>query len=82
MRAQLLVRIDPDLKARLARAARGEGKTTSEVVRELVEGYVRERDPAGQLEALWDRIGRRLRENGYGPADVDRFVAEARRREP
>ena len=78
MGTQLLVRIEPELKARLIRIARSEGKSASQVVRELVEGYVRSRDPARYLEGLWDRIGGQLRQNGFGPGDVERIVRRVR----
>ena len=79
MSTQMMVRIDPELKARLGRLAQSEGKNASEVVRELVEGYVRDRDPAAYLEGLWDRIGDQLTETGLGAGDVDRVVSEVRK---
>ncbi len=78
MGTQLLVRIEPDLKARFVRIARSEGKSASQVVRELVEGYVRSRDPARYLEGLWDRIGGQLRQGGFGPEDVDAIIRRVR----
>lgn len=41
---QILIRIDPALKEQLVRVAKMEGKTSSEVVRSLIEEYLKQRD--------------------------------------
>ncbi|HPW18898.1 MAG TPA: ribbon-helix-helix protein, CopG family [Candidatus Aminicenantes bacterium] len=79
MSDQLLIRIDPDLKARLERLSRAEGKTTSHMVRELIKDYVRDRDVAGYIDGLWERIGRKLGERGAKPADVAKAVEDVRK---
>lgn len=80
MEKQLLIRIDNDLKERLERLARSEGKTTSEMVRELISEYVRERDISAYIDELWNRVGDKLRKKGAGLADVNRAVAESRKK--
>lgn len=79
MSDQLLIRIDPDLKASLERLSRAEGKTTSHTVRELIRDYVRDRDVAGYIDGLWERIGRKLGERGAKPADVVKAVDDVRK---
>ena len=46
---QMIIRIDRETKQKLARLAKMGGKSSSEVVRELVERYIRERDMSGYL---------------------------------
>lgn len=80
MATQLLIRLDDDLKSRLSRLARTEGKTTSQMVRELIRGYIKERDIASYIDGLWDRIGSKLAARGVGPADVSKAVSAARKK--
>ena len=42
MASQMIIRIEPELKDKVSRAAKAEGKTTSEVVRSLIEGWCQE----------------------------------------
>ena len=78
MGTQIMVRMDPVLKAELGRLAQVEGKTSSQVVRELIEGYVHDRDPRSFLEDLWSRIGERMAAEGHGAGDVEGVVAAVR----
>jgi len=57
MTTQMIVRIDPDLKAKVNNFAKVEGKSVSEVVRELLEEYVKTRDIDSYIDNLWERIG-------------------------
>jgi predicted transcriptional regulator len=83
MSDHMLIRIDADLKARLARLARAEGKTTSRMVRELIRNYVKERDIGAYVDGLWDRIGAKLKASGRGrgirPADIEKAIADTRK---
>jgi predicted transcriptional regulator len=76
--AQLTVRIDDDLKDHLQALARREGKSTSDVVRGLVQRYVRDRDRGTALKALWDRMHQNAEEVGAAPEDVDRAIQAVR----
>ena len=78
MTSQLLVRLDPELKARMQKLARAEGKNASQVVRELVEEYVTERDMAGAIDRLWDRIGVNLRSRGVEAEDIAGTITDVR----
>ena len=79
MTNQMIIRIDSEIKNRLSKLARVEGKTTSQMVRELVRAYVKERDIAAYIDGLWARIGAKLTARGARPADVRKAVAEARK---
>ena len=78
VQTQLLVKIDEDTKKKVSKLARLEGKTTSTVVRELIEEYIRERDIASYIDGLWDRIGVTMRSKGVRPEDLPRIIKEAR----
>jgi len=76
----LNLRVEPDLKQKLKRLAHREGKTTSLMVREALEAYVKERDIAGYIDDLWARTGGKLREKGFKPIDVDKAISDVRKR--
>ncbi len=79
---QLLIKIDPELKKKVAKLARQEGKTTSLVVREMVEAYVREHDIASYVDDLWGRIGAKMRTKGRRPEDVRKAIRSVRAGRP
>jgi hypothetical protein len=74
----MIVRIDRQTKECFYRAARGEGKTASQKLRELMEGYVRKADMADVVDAIWAGIGRRLRARGVKPGDVGKAIRAVR----
>lgn len=76
--AQLTVRIDEELKDRLDTLARQEGKSTSDVVRTLLRGYVQNRDRSAFLDHLWDRMQERAEASGMTREDVERVITEVR----
>ena len=80
MATQMIIRIEPELKDKVGRLARAEGKSTSEVVRELLEEYARNRDMEGYVDELLDRIGAKLLTRGATPAKLTRTLHEVRRR--
>jgi predicted DNA-binding protein len=79
MTTQMIIRIDPDLKNRFSRLAKVKGKTTSQMVRELIEEYIREKDLATHVDDLWDRIGGELSSKGTKQGDINRAIKESRR---
>ena len=79
MTTQMIVRMDPKVKDRLDTLARREGKTTSEIVRELIEEYIKEKDIGPYIDDLWDRIGRKLKSKGVRLADISRAVKAVRK---
>lgn len=78
MSEQLIVRLEPSLKAQAARLAQAEGRNLSAVVRELLARYVQDRDMSAHVEDLWDRAGNAMRQAGSGPEDVERVIREVR----
>ena len=78
MATQMIIRIDPFLKEKVSNLARKEGKNLSELVRELLEKYARERDMGAYIENLWDKIGRRLSEKNISQTDIDGIIQQVR----
>jgi predicted DNA-binding protein len=70
MSTQMIVRINPELKNKVNTIAKGEGKSISEVVRELLEGYVKNRDIGLYIDDLWQRIGEKLTTRKIGPKEI------------
>lgn len=79
MVTQMIIRIDQDVKNRLNRLARLEGKTTSEMVREMIEERIKERDIGAYIDDLWNRIGGKLKLKGVNTAIINEAIKEARR---
>ncbi len=78
MSTQMIIHIEPDLKDKVTMLAEAEGKTVSEIVRELLEDYVHSRDICSSIDGLWGQIGRKLLAQGVTPDDVARSIREVR----
>ena len=78
MSTQMIVRLDNELKEKIDRLARKEGKNTSQLVRELIEAYVVERDMSGYIDDLWDRLGAKLAAQGVKPGDIQQAIRDVR----
>jgi predicted DNA-binding protein len=79
MSTQMIIRIEPELKDKVSRFARAEGKTTSDVVRELLEEYISSRDIAAYVDNLWERIKGRLSAQGVTAKRIPGVIQEIRR---
>jgi len=79
MTTQMIIRMDPEVKDRFNKLARVEGKTTSQMVRELIEDYIKERAIGTYVNDLWDRIGGKLKSKGVGHRDIDKTIKEVRK---
>jgi predicted DNA-binding protein len=80
MATQLVIRIDPEVKEKLMKLARVEGKTASDKVREMVTEYVAQSDLSAIVDDLWVRISNKIRKQGVTTRDVDRTIAQVRRK--
>jgi predicted DNA-binding protein len=78
MSNQMIVRIQPELKAKVNTLAKAEGKSVSEVVRELLDGYVKNRDISSYIDDLWNRVGSSLQSRGVRRSDIQRAIKDAR----
>ncbi len=79
MTTQMIIRMDPETKNRLNKLARVEGKTTNQVVRELIDDYVREKDIGAYIDHLWDRIGGKMKAKGITPMGIHRAIKESKK---
>ncbi|MGQ9646653.1 MAG: ribbon-helix-helix protein, CopG family [Thermodesulfobacteriota bacterium] len=79
MTTQMIIRINSDTKNRLVKLARVEGKTTSQMVRDLIEDYIKEKDIGSYIDSLWNRIGGKLRTKGISQRDINRAIKESRK---
>ncbi len=78
MIAKVILRIDPSIKEKASRLARREGKNLSQLIRELLEQYVKEHDMSEYIENLWNDIGRKLSEKGITQKDIEKVIREVR----
>ena len=78
MATQMIVRIDPGLKNKVSRLAKAEGKNLSELVRDLLVNYTRERDMTATIDSLWERIGQDFSRNNVSEADIEETIRQVR----
>jgi len=78
MATQMIIRIEQELKDKASRLARAEGTNMSELVRRLIENYVKERDIGSYIDRIWDDTGSKLKERGISQSDVSRVIRQIR----
>lgn len=74
----MIIRIDSELKQKVNKLAKYEGKNLSELVRDLLENYTRESDLNLYIDDIWDKIGNTFIEKGKSLADIDSIIREVR----
>ena len=79
MTTQLVVRMEPELKEQVGRLARAEGRSASEVARDLLADYVRQRDMSAHLDGLWARIRSQLPNQEQDPEQLQQIIRQVRR---
>jgi predicted DNA-binding protein len=67
------------MKNRLSKLARVEGKTPSQMVRELIEKYIKEKNIRSYIDNLWSRIGGKLGAKGVNQKDINTAIKESRK---
>lgn len=78
MTTQMIVRIDPALKDKVSIFAKAEGKNVSEIVREQLESYVKNRDIGSYIDDLWNRMGSKIKKKGFSSDDIDSVIQKVR----
>ena len=78
MSDQMLIRISSETKDSLKKIARSEGKSTSQVVREIINDYIQDRDISAYIGDLWSRIGKKLKAKGITHLDISEKIREVR----
>ncbi len=78
METQMIVRINPELKNKVSKLAKMEGRNISDVVRNLLEEYVRNRDISGYIDSLWKRISNKMESEGISKSDIESTISQVR----
>nr|MBF0221223.1 ribbon-helix-helix protein, CopG family [Desulfobulbaceae bacterium] len=78
MATQMIIRVESNLKNKVSRLAKAEGKNLSELVRELLEKYTKERDMGAYIDSLWVQIGRNLSKNNIKDSDIEKVIKQVR----
>lgn len=78
MTTQMIIRIEPSLKNKVNQLAKAEGKNLSEIVRELLENYTRERDMGMYIDDLWEKIGQDFVYNNVRESDIEEVIKQVR----
>lgn len=79
MSSQMVIRIDEKQRQKLNQISRAEGKATSQVLRELIDGFIKDHDLGGYIDDLWSRIGKSISQKGFTPDDIPGIIAESRK---
>jgi len=74
----MIIRVEPDLKNKVSQLAKAEGKNLSELVRELLEKYTKERDMGAYIDSLWDNIGRNFVQNNISEKNIEEAIRQVR----
>jgi len=75
---QILIRIDQEMKKKLARFALLEGKNSSQVVRELVEQYIQNHDISVYIDDLWERVNKKFTAKGISTKEIKQAILAVR----
>lgn len=78
MTIPMIIRVEDKIKNRLSCLARAERKATSQVIRELIDHYVEDRDITGYIDDLWSRIRKKITSRGFGQKDIPGIVRQVR----
>ena len=78
MTTQMIIRIEPSLKDKVSKLAKSEGKNLSELVRELLENYTKERDMGHYIDELWNSIGGKLSKENINESDIEGVIKQVR----
>ncbi len=78
MTTQMIIRVESNLKEKVGKLARAEGKNLSDIVRELLIRYTKERDMSSYIDNLWDRIGDSFAKKDISETDIEEAIKNAR----
>ena len=78
MTTQMSIRLDSEVKSKITKLAYVEGKRASQVVRELIEKSLRERELGAYVDDLWNRVGKKLTSREVALKDIERTIREVR----
>ena len=78
MTTQMIIRVEADLKNKIHQLAKAEGKNLSELVRELLENYTKERDMSAYIDNLWGKISNKLSKNHISRENIEDAIKQVR----
>ena len=78
MATQMIIRVESSLKNKVSQLAKAEGKNLSELVRELMVKYTKERDMGSYIDTLWDRIDQNFTQKGISEIDIEEAIKQVR----
>jgi len=78
MATQMIIRVEPSLKNKVSQIAKAEGKNLSELVRELLVKYTKERDMSAYIDNIWDRIGQNFAHKNISEVDIEEAIKQVR----
>ena len=78
MTTQMIIRLESDLKNKIHQLAKAEGKNLSELVRELLENYTKERDMSIYIDNLWGKISNKLSKNHISWENIEDAIKQVR----
>jgi len=79
MTSQMIVRINPEKREKLNRLSKAEGKSTSEIIRELIDDFIKERDIGSYIDDLWQRSSQTMSRKGHSLKDIQEAINESRK---
>ncbi len=78
MTTQMIIRVEADLKNKIHQLAKAEGKNLSELVRELLENYTKERDMSTYIDNFWGKISNKLSKNHISKDNIEDAIKQVR----
>ncbi|MCD6532794.1 MAG: CopG family transcriptional regulator [Deltaproteobacteria bacterium] len=78
MATQMIIRVESSLKKKVSQLAKAEGKNLSQIVRELLEKYTKERDMGAYIDNLWGSIEKNFAQNNISEADIEKAIRQVR----
>ncbi|MCK5539641.1 MAG: CopG family transcriptional regulator [Deltaproteobacteria bacterium] len=78
MATQMIIRVESSLKKKVSQLAKAEGKNLSQIVRELLEKYTKERDMGAYIDNLWGSIEKNFTQNNISEADIEKAIRQVR----
>ncbi len=78
MSSTIILRIDPSLKEKFQKITYSEGKNASQVLRNLVEDYVQNRDMGAYIDDLWGRVEKKFKKRSIRSKDIRQAIRKVR----
>ena len=79
MEAQLLIRLDQETRDALQKIARSEQRNVSDIMRQLVLDYIKDRDMTSYIDDLWARMGNKMKLHNIDNKRIHKAIQEVRK---